>query len=101
MYYYRKLNHLSTSCPFKTSRIGAKAKWGPKTVSRILCSFISLRASTCLEWWYLDFGCSNHLIENISYFKSLNKYYGGNITFETMEKVTFAEKVLSKLLPSH
>lgn len=46
------------------------------------CSFMSRKASSTRGRWYLDSGCTRHMTENVSYFASLTKINGGNVTYE-------------------
>lgn len=98
--YGGKLNHLSTRCPFKTNPKGPKLNGYLKLFLQ-LCSSMSLKASASLESWYLDSVCSNNMIGNISYFKSLMNLMHVISHLETVERLRFVERYYQKLFPSY
>ncbi|XP_058189179.1 uncharacterized protein LOC131306771 [Rhododendron vialii] len=62
-----------------TSHVNTKPK---QTWKRVIChvAYTAFRAHDACAW-YLDSGCSRHMIGNKSFFFKLDKYNGGFVTF--------------------
>lgn len=53
---------MNNASPFRINQKGPKTKCVPKTTSRAICPFMSLKANTSRECWYVDNGCSRHML---------------------------------------